>query len=64
MKWKADSLMIEVEDDGTGFSKIPEFIDRLKRKNNTLKLRSTILGAKLQYSQGQKGLLAKISMKI
>lgn len=64
LKWKMDSLIVEVEDDGTGFSKIPEFIERLKRKNNTLKLRSTIIGAKLHYSQGQKGLLAKLKMEL
>lgn len=64
LKWKTDSLIVEVEDDGTGFSKIPEFIERLKRKNNTLKLRSTIIGAKLNYSQGQKGLLAKLKMEL
>jgi signal transduction histidine kinase len=63
LKWKPESLTVEVEDDGTGFSKIPEFIERLKRKNNTLKLRSTIIGATLKYSQGQKGLLAKLVLK-
>lgn len=64
VKWKTDALEVEVEDDGTGFSKIPEFIERLKRKNNTLKLRSTIIGAKLSYSQGQKGLLANLKMEL
>ena len=62
LQWASDHLSIEVEDDGTGFSKIPEFIKRLKRKNNTLKLRSTIIGADLHYTQGEKGLLAKITL--
>ena len=62
LKWDYDHLLIEVEDDGTGFSKIPEFIERLKRKNNTLKLRTTIIGANISYSQGEKGLLARLSL--
>lgn len=63
LHWHPDSLILEVEDDGTGFSKIPEFIQRLKRKNNTLKLRSSIIGANIEYSQGDKGLLAKLILK-
>ena len=62
LSWNASQLVVEVEDDGTGFSKIPEFIHRLKRKNNTLKVRSSILGATITYSQGKKGLLAKVSL--
>ena len=58
--WNNDSLDLQVEDDGTGFSKIPEYIERLKKKNNTLKLRSSIIGATIKYSQGEKGLLAKL----
>jgi signal transduction histidine kinase len=64
LKWTTSTLIVEVEDDGTGFSKIPEFIERLKRKNNTLKLRSGIIGATLKYSQGEKGLLSTIVLKI
>jgi signal transduction histidine kinase len=63
LKWTSEHLTIEVEDDGTGFSKIPDFIKRLKRKDNTLKLRSTIIGANIQYSQGEKGLLAKLILQ-
>jgi signal transduction histidine kinase len=64
LKWISNALIVEVEDDGTGFSKIPEFIERLKKTNNTLKLRSTIIGAMLKYSQGEKGLLATLLLKI
>ena len=64
LKWTPELLAVEVEDDGTGFSKIPEFIERLKQKNNTLKLRSTVIGATLNYSQGQKGLLARLTLEI
>lgn len=63
LRWDPNHLTIEVEDDGTGFSKIPEFIERLKRKNNTLKLRSTIIGANISYAQGEKGLLARVVLK-
>ncbi len=62
LTWTADALTIEVEDDGTGFSRIPAFIRRLKRKNNTLKLRSTVIGAIINYSQGRRGLLATLNM--
>lgn len=64
LKWSTTKLIIEVEDDGTGFSKIPEFIQKLKRKNNTLKLRSTIIGTTIRYSQGKNGLLAKLDLKL
>lgn len=60
LTWNVDSLHLEVEDDGTGFSKIPEYIQRLKKKNNTLKLRSSIIGAAIKYSQGERGILAKL----
>lgn len=62
LRWEIGQLAIEVEDDGTGFSKIPEFIHRLKSKNNTLKLRASILGATINYSQGKRGLLARVTL--
>lgn len=64
VQWTSDSLQLEVEDDGTGFSKIPDYIQRLKTKNNTLKLRSDIIGASITYAQGEKGLLARLTLKI
>ncbi len=63
LRWDPNRLLIEVEDDGTGFSKIPEFVERLKKKNNTLKLRTSIIGATINYTQGEKGLLARLSLK-
>lgn len=63
LHWQPTRLILEVEDDGTGFSKIPEFIQRLKTKNNTLKLRSSLIGANIAYSQGDKGLLARLILK-
>jgi signal transduction histidine kinase len=64
VEWTHDTLLIEVEDDGAGFHKISEFIDKLKKKNNTLKMRSQTLGASLTYHQGQKGLLARLEYKL
>lgn len=64
VEWRDQTVMIEVEDDGSGFHKISEFIDRLRRKNNTLKMRSQTLGASLTYHQGQKGLLARLEYKV
>jgi signal transduction histidine kinase len=64
LSWTADTLLIEVEDDGTGFSRIPEFINDLKRKYNTLKMRSRAIGASIIYSSGKKGLLATVKYAI
>lgn len=64
LNWKADKLIVEVEDDGSGFSKIPEFIQRLKKKNNTLKMRSQAIGADIKYLQGAKGLLARLELHV
>lgn len=60
MRWGTDTLTMEVEDDGTGFQKTTEFVERLKKKNNTLKIRSQAINAALTFHQGAKGLLAKI----
>ena len=64
LKWQQKKLVIEVEDDGSGFNKISEFIDRLRKKNNTLKLRSQAIGAAVTYHHGEKGLLAKVEYNI
>jgi signal transduction histidine kinase len=64
LKWTATQLQAEVEDDGTGFSKTPEFINELKKKNNTLRMRSTAIGATISYTNGTKGLLATLSYPI
>lgn len=60
LHWKDTNLVIEVEDDGTAFSKVASFISTLKAKTNTLRMRSSILGARIQYIQGQRGLLARV----
>ena len=61
--WKKNKLILEVEDDGTGFSKISEAIASLKKKHNTLRMRSNVIGAKIKYREGNKGLLARISYR-
>jgi signal transduction histidine kinase len=62
LTWEGEKLVLEVEDDGSGFSKIPEFIKRLTAKQNTLKMRVNIIGGSIKYSQGVKGLLAKVEI--
>lgn len=63
LKWYPQMLRLDVEDDGSGFAKIPEYIQRLKQKNSTLKLRARIIGARISYTQGEKGLLARVHWK-
>lgn len=64
LNWQQQILVIEVEDDGSGFNKISEFIERLRKKTNTLKLRSQAIGAPITYHHGEKGLLAKVEYHI
>ncbi|NOT76907.1 MAG: hypothetical protein HOP08_18440 [Cyclobacteriaceae bacterium] len=64
LQWLENKVIIEVEDDGTGFSKVPEFIEILQKKHNTLRMRSNVIGAKLSYHKGIKGLLAKVFYRI
>lgn len=61
MKWEDLRLTIEVEDDGSGFHRITEFIDNLRKKHNTLKMRSLVIGAAITYHHGEKGLLARVN---
>jgi signal transduction histidine kinase len=62
--WAITTLRIEVEDDGTGFARLDEFISRLKNKNNTLRMRAMAIGADLQYKKGDSGLLALITYRL
>ncbi|MBS1976291.1 MAG: hypothetical protein JST46_02900 [Bacteroidetes bacterium] len=61
---RVNSILVEVEDDGTGFSKITDAISALNRKQNTLRMRSRIIGARIEYLQGERGLLARVEMPI
>ena len=64
VSWNGTNLYIEVEDDGTAFSKVDSFISLLKSKYNTLRIRTNILGAEIQYVQGKRGLLAKVQFPV
>ena len=64
ISWNGTNLYIEVEDDGTAFSKVDSFISLLKSKYNTLRIRTNILGAEIQYVQGKRGLLAKVQFPV
>lgn len=61
--WSHQTLNIEVEDDGTRAHQISDYTQTLKRKFNTLRMRSGFLGASLEYYKGEKGLLTKIEYK-
>ncbi len=64
LKWEANGIVVEVEDDGTGVHHIPKFVDRLRKKYNTLKMRSRVLGASITYQHGHRGLLAKVALSL
>lgn len=64
LNWDSSRIMLAVEDDGTGFSKVSEFIRRLKQKNNTLRLRCSVIGASINYSPGPRGLLATVVLPL
>lgn len=60
LTWRDPMLIIEVEDDGTSVTHLPEFINKLQQKYNTLKMRAQTIGAGIKYLKGGKGLLAKV----
>ncbi|MEJ7646697.1 MAG: ATP-binding protein [Chryseolinea sp.] len=64
LTWESTKVIVEVEDDGIGVHNIPNFMDRLRKKYNTLKMRTRILGGSITYIQGEKGLLAKVELPI
>jgi len=61
LRWAGDTLVTEVEDDGTGFSHISENLSLLKKKYNTLAMRSRALGATMDFEKGETGLLARLT---
>lgn len=64
LTWNERQLVTEVEDDGTAFSRIPESIASLKKKHNSLHMRSHVIGAVIEYLPGVKGLLARITLDL
>jgi signal transduction histidine kinase len=64
LQWQNEELTIEVEDDGTGFTKVIDFIQPLRKKYNTLRMRCDAIGATIQYCEGSKGLRAIVKYGI
>lgn len=62
--WMPKAVVITVEDDGSGFSRLDEFIARLKKKHNSLRMRANAIGATIKYSAGEKGLCAQIKLPL
>jgi two-component system NarL family sensor kinase len=60
LEWRDELVAAEVEDDGTGFSKVTGFIEALNRKYNTLRMRCEAIGAQIEFLPGRKGLLARV----
>jgi signal transduction histidine kinase len=58
--WKKENLIVEVEDDGSGFAHISESLSMLKKKYNTLSMRSRAIGATISFQRGHEGLLARL----
>lgn len=64
LTWQSDALIVQVEDDGTGFTRISENLSLLKKKYNTLAMRTKAIGASIEFVRGEKGLLAKVQYPI
>jgi two-component system NarL family sensor kinase len=60
LNWTSNGLRIEIEDDGTDSEKTSDTIAKLRKKVNTLRVRSKAIGAKLTFHRGKKGLLARV----
>lgn len=64
LHWQQTRLIIQVEDDGTGINNLNELIVRFRQKQNTLKMRSELLGGSINYMKGEHGLLAYAAIPI
>ncbi len=62
--WTPKAVVVTVEDDGSGFSRLEEFIGKLKKKHNSLRMRANAIGARIKYSAGEKGLCAQIRLPL
>lgn len=60
--WKETAIIIEVEDDGIGFAKFSEVLNRLKSKYNSLRMRADAIGASIQYIEGKRGVIGKVHL--
>ncbi|HEX8060607.1 MAG TPA: ATP-binding protein [Cyclobacteriaceae bacterium] len=60
VSWMPELLVIDVEDDGAGHTKVDNLASSLQSKYNTLQMRSQAIGAVIKYAKGKKGLLATV----
>src|SRR5690349_9147788 len=58
--WRNNTITVEVEDDGSGFARISESLSLLKKKYNTLAMRTRAIGATISFERGHEGLLARL----
>jgi signal transduction histidine kinase len=64
LDWSPYELVIEVEDDGSGFAKVKDFVGKLRQKHNTLRMRCEAIGGTVQYRASEKGLLATVRLPL
>lgn len=64
LSWQVTRLIISVEDDGTGVNNLAELTARFRQKNNTLKMRTNLLGGSIAYLKGERGLVARVEVNI
>lgn len=64
VRWTTSSLIIEVEDDGTGSTRMANITSTLQNKRNTLQMRSQAVNAAIHYEKGKKGLLVTVEVPL
>ena len=62
--WTGPALIIEVEDDGTGSTRMRDITTALQSKRNTLQMRSQAINATIRYETGKKGLLVRVEFPL
>lgn len=62
--WTMPALVIEVEDDGTGSTRMNNITSTLQSKHNTLQMRSQAINAAIRYETGKKGLLVRVELPL
>ena len=64
ISWNPSTLVIEVEDDGTGDMKMDGITSALQNKRNTLLMRSQAINATIRFVKGKKGLLVRVDYPV
>jgi len=64
LAWTADTLVVEVEDDGTSHLNLDEVTTILQTKHNSMSMRSQAINATMRFSKGKKGLMVRIEFPI